>query len=263
MSIAHRIYRNLPGPFQSSVGWLYEQLIGPRYRRWLLQRFVQKFFEQGEYETYVDQFPLGEIQEKRNEINQTLGTSGGSQMGDLETFNLRVVYALIRSRDPEVLVETGVCNGVSTFTILRALEDNDQGELYSVDYPFRIDESLDHFQERTFEGYGGAAIPEDKESGWIVPDSLRPRWSLRTGKSQRTLPTLLDELGTIDFFLHDSEHSHPCMTFEFELAWEYLHPQGIILSDDIAKNHAFSLFNQSRDTNHEYMTDTMGYILKP
>ena len=45
------------------------------------------------------------------------------------------------------------------------------------------------------------------------------RWSLTIGRSQDELPTLLERLGEIDLFVHDSEHSYECMDFEFRAAW--------------------------------------------
>ncbi|MFO8109943.1 MAG: hypothetical protein R6U17_05410 [Thermoplasmata archaeon] len=45
------------------------------------------------------------------------------------------LYSLIRKNKPSTVIETGVCNGMSSAAILKALEDNDRGMLYSVDLP--------------------------------------------------------------------------------------------------------------------------------
>lgn len=45
-----------------------------------------------------------------------------------------------------MVVETEVCNGLSTLSILLALDENDDGKLYSLDYPLRIDESLELYR---------------------------------------------------------------------------------------------------------------------
>ena len=75
------------------------------------------------------------------------------------------------------------------------------------------------YEPGTFwEGKQGAAIPPGKEAGWMIPDELRPRWQLVLGRSQEELPPLLDRLGAIDLFVHDSEHSYECMHFEFQTA---------------------------------------------
>lgn len=157
------------------------------------------------------------------------------------------LYAVIREHEPDIVVETGVSNGFSTLFILLALQQNGAGQLYSIDYPFRVGDSIDAFREETFEGYGGAALPADEDPGWIIPDELQERWELWLGKSQQKLPKLVGELDDIDLFLHDSEHSLPCMLFELELAWEWLSETGVVIVDDISWNDAFSLFVHVRD----------------
>src|SRR3972149_9508157 len=46
-----------------------------------------------------------------------------------------LIYSLVRLIQPKKLVETGVCNGVSTAFILLALKNNMLGKLYSIDFP--------------------------------------------------------------------------------------------------------------------------------
>lgn len=143
-----------------------------------------------------------------------------------------------------------------------ALQENESGQLYSIDYPLRADESLDEFRVETFDEYGGAAIPSDKDPGWIIPTELQSRWSLTVGKSQRELPRLLAEFDEIDMFIHDSEHSLPCMLFEFEIAYEWLTTEGIILADDINWNDAFSTFTEVRETVFGRLSHGVGYMRK-
>jgi hypothetical protein len=50
-------------------------------------------------------------------------------------------------------------------------------------------------------------------------------------------------LGSIDIFIHDSEHSYENMMFEYITAWHYLKEGGILLSDDTNLNKAFSDFS--------------------
>jgi hypothetical protein len=52
---------------------------------------------------------------------------------NLETILRR--YSLIRELQPFVLVETGVCNGVSTAAIQAALDRNGAGMLYLIGLP--------------------------------------------------------------------------------------------------------------------------------
>jgi Methyltransferase domain len=150
------------------------------------------------------------------------------------------LYKLLRDLHPEVAVETGVCNGVSTAFLLLALEDNDTGKLHSIDLPEVAGED---YEEGTFwDGKGGAVIPPGKEPGWMVPPALRDRWELVLGRSQDELPPLLERVGPIDFFMHDSEHSYECMSFEFHAAWEALGDGGLLVADDVNVNTAWAEF---------------------
>ena len=73
-----------------------------------------------------------------------------------------------------------------------------------------------------WQGKGGAVVPSDRTSGWLIPQDLRQNWSLKLGKSQDKLPSLLKQLDKIDMFIHDSEHSLENQLFEFRLAFQYL-----------------------------------------
>lgn len=150
------------------------------------------------------------------------------------------LYAVLRKLRPRVAVETGVCNGVSTAFLLLALDANGTGELHSLDLPEIAGED---YEPGTFwNGKGGAVVPAGKEPGWMVPGHLRGRWRLTLGRSQDELPGLLGRLRTLDFFLHDSEHSDACMRFEFETAWAALREGGVLAADDVVANTAFADF---------------------
>ena len=131
------------------------------------------------------------------------------------------LYALGRLVRPSVVVETGVAGGVSSAHILSALQHNSKGHLYSID----LGES----------GY----LPAGKETGWIVPEELRDRWTLLMGDAKEVLPDLLDELGAVEIFLHDSDHSYEHMMWEFRVAWRAVASGGLLISDDIWYNESF------------------------
>jgi len=169
------------------------------------------------------------------------------------------LYAVIRALRPRVLVETGVCNGVSSAVILQALEDNHLGRLHSIDLPefAESDVQTDHWA-----GKGGAVIPSGNAPGWVIPPGLRRRWQLIVGRSQDQLPKLLGRLGTIDLFFHDSEHSYDCMMSEFELAFDRLRGGGALLSDDIASNGSFFEFAGRRGRTPHLLGEGVGLIIK-
>jgi predicted O-methyltransferase YrrM len=154
------------------------------------------------------------------------------------------LYALVRKLRPRVAVETGVCNGFSTAFLLLALERNGAGELHSIDLPEVV--GADYEPGTFWEGKQGAAIPAGKDPGWMIPAALRERWRLVVGRSQEELPPLLELLGELDLFVHDSEHSYECMDFEFRAVWPALREGGALVADDWNWNDAFA--ELARDT---------------
>lgn len=58
------------------------------------------------------------------------GDSGGRQIGVPH-----LLYAICRIMKPDIVVETGVAQGVSTAFILKALSANNAGGLFSIDLP--------------------------------------------------------------------------------------------------------------------------------
>lgn len=132
-----------------------------------------------------------------------------------------VVYVACRAIKPRIVVETGVGSGFSTTLILQALSENPEGMLYSIDFP------------------SANFITIGRKVGWLVPAQLRRRWTLVIGKSSNVLPSVLKDVGEIDMFLHDSDHSYENMMFEFRAAWNYLKEGGILFSHDVDFNNAF------------------------
>jgi predicted O-methyltransferase YrrM len=170
------------------------------------------------------------------------------------------LYQLLRELQPETGVETGVCNGVSTAFVLLAMEDNRKGVLHSIDLPEIAGEE---YEEGTFwDGKGGAVIPPGKEPGWMVPPGLRERWRLVLGRSQDELPPLLERVGEIDFFMHDSEHSYECMSFEFSAAWPALRDGGVLVADDVNVNTAWDEFTRAVDREPEALGPKLAMITK-
>jgi predicted O-methyltransferase YrrM len=154
------------------------------------------------------------------------------------------LYTIVRTLRPRLAVETGVANGFSTAFVLQALHANGEGHLHSIDLPREVGRE---YERGTFyEGEGRAGIPPGSEPGWLVPAELRSRWTLVLGRSQEELPPLLERLGEVDFFMHDSEHSFDCMWFEFNAAWPRLRPGGVLVSDDVNSTQAFPRFAQEQ-----------------
>jgi len=213
------------------------------YRRRLRRRFEDDFLgERGALARYEQEIAesgiVSHIREKRREYDALLAASGqeGYTTGAIGLAERAYLYALVRHLRPTTAVETGVANGFSTAFLLLALERNGEGHLHSIDLPRIVgeDDAVDFY-----EGEGRAGVPPERMPGWLVPDHLRERWTLRLGKSQDELPPLLETLPELDFFMHDSEHSYECMSFEFGAAWPRLREGGVLVSDDVNSTAAF------------------------
>lgn len=154
----------------------------------------------------------------------------------------KFLYFIVRCAKPQVMVETGVAHGVSSWTILNALHKNGSGKLYSIDLP-----NLD------LKSYNPQNIAQ--QSGWAVSEPLRSQWDLQLGSSHELLPALMQRLGKIDIFFHDSDHSYQNMMFEFKTIYDHLNEGGLIISDDVHKNESFRDFvNAEHITGIQFLT---------
>jgi len=251
-------------------------------------RFVERFFEsEAEFEGYEAEFFGGRIVEICRSASDRV--PAGASIYDAHMDECVRLYALVRKYRPNTIVETGVYNGVSTASMLLALDENDSGELHSLD----ASPLLAARGERTQNGgmpaervsyyergrpscaeAGTQRLPVDREPGWIIPADLRDRWTLTVGRSQRELPGLLASLDPVELFVHDSEHAASAMAFEVELAWEHLVPGGMAVSFHVDRNRVFETFAAERRCERGRLTYTYngfedydshccsGYLLK-
>lgn len=155
-----------------------------------------------------------------------------------------VLYTIVKINKPQIIIETGVFWGYSSAHILQALNENNNGFLYSIDL---TPERLSKY------GY---------KSGVVVPEDLKNKWKLLIGKSENILPQLLDDLEKIDIFIHDSLHTYEHMLFEYQTAYPYLNEGGLLISHDVDKRgSAFIDFVKSKDMQY-FIDDTIGVAIK-
>lgn len=216
---------------------------------------LESKFDEEEFRTYFKKLNRKVDSEFENIEGSVRGTE--FNVGGMDYESGKKLYKLILQQKPEVIVETGVCNGTSTAIILKALNENSKGRLYSIDLPDypSMDEN-EHWQ-----GKGGAVLPQNKNSGWIVPEEYRKKWELIEGDANYELPKLLEELNSIDLFIHDSEHSYQTMIMEMSLAWRNLSKKGVMLIDDYDWNNAFSDFSEAQETS-KFLLGNYGLIKK-
>jgi len=187
---------------------------------------------------------LKEADVARNELIKSLAPQNKTIIRRLDT---TIIYTIIRALKPEIVVETGVSNGCSTYFILKALEQSKKGFLYSIDLPLDVSSAL---------------IPLGRDIGWLVPERLRHRWKLLLGDAKEMLPQLLSNLHEIDIFLHDSDHSYEHMIFEFKTAWKYLRKGGILFAHDIDQNKAFENFIREMKVSYSATFGILGVLRK-
>jgi hypothetical protein len=81
-----------------------------------------------------------------------------------------------------------------------------------------------------------------------VPGALPDRWTLLMDSSRARLPRLLDEVGDIELFVHDSLHTRRNVLFELTTVWGRLSPGGAMLVDDIHRSLGFHAFLNTVDS---------------
>jgi predicted O-methyltransferase YrrM len=146
------------------------------------------------------------------------------------------LYWMIRKLKPKTIVQTGVCNGLSSAFMMLALAKNgNEGTLHVVDLAAVFNPNDPEWTVR--DKVYGVVIPEGQTSGWIVPDMYQgKRFFVQNGDAKVLLPKLIDSLDSIDMFYHDSDHTYNHMMFEFREAKKKLNPGGLIVGDDISWN---------------------------
>ena len=159
---------------------------------------------------------------------------------------LVMLYYIVRTEKPQVIIETGVWTGKTSWAILQALNHNESGHLISIDLGEKIST--------------GSNLPTNQIGGFI-PQKLRQKWTLKLGDAKVLLPNLLEEIESIDIFYHDSDHSYEHMKFEFTSALRKLKNKGIICSDDINMNSAWNELKHSL-AHHYEIDEVFGFGYK-
>jgi hypothetical protein len=166
------------------------------------------------------------------------------QSADLFAKKILNQYAAVRALAPDCIVETGIANGVSSSYLLIALHKNKRGRLHSVGLP------------------DAAFLPPGQAPGWIVPEWLRAAWRVHLGDAREIVPRLLEQLGKIEMFIHDSLHTYDHMMWEFETAYPHLQSGGLLISDDGLSNNSFCDFARSRSAREMRIIRGVGFLRK-
>ena len=136
----------------------------------------------------------------------------------------RALWCVALHVRPEVVIETGVAHGVTSRVLLEALRRNEAGHLWSIDLPFPFDHRM------------------HAETGVVVTDVCRPRWSYLEGSSRQRLPPLISEVGHVEMFVHDSLHTARNTVFKMAQAASAMPVGGVMLVDDISEHDGFAAY---------------------
>lgn len=154
-------------------------------------------------------------------ISVTLGRTGRSYYAQFPA--PLELYTLVRLTRPKTMIESGVASGISSAFMLLGAADNGAGALHSIDLPV--------WRKK---GRGGEpwAIPSGLASGWAVPEELRAGWDLRLGRSEDLLKSLLEKIGGLDFYCHDSPVDSKHFEFEMKVIRRHLRPGSVVIADN-------------------------------
>ena len=141
-----------------------------------------------------------------------------------------LLYFLVRKICPDVLVETGVAAGFSSYAMLAAIEKNNKGTLYSSDFPY--------FRIRN---------PE-KFIGCIVPNRFKKEnWKLYIEGDKNNLSLILSEVEKVDFIHYDSDKSYDGRSWVLDRLRDYFSESTVVVMDDIQDNNFFyDYINQNK-----------------
>jgi predicted O-methyltransferase YrrM len=157
-----------------------------------------------------------ELMENENEkilskINVKLG--GGA--------NQKLLFFLTRFLKPDIVLETGVAAGHSSKVILKALEKNKKGVLFSSDFPyFRIKN------------------PE-KYIGILLDEKLKKNWNLAIEGDEINLKGFFKTIKKVDLFHYDSDKSYKGKKKVFNLIIEKMSKGSKMIFDDIQDDTFF------------------------
>ena len=188
---------------------------------------------------WVELLERDRIYERIHDREREIQSSGQPVLnpGGRADASSEVLYLFVRALRPKVVVETGVALGYSSAFLLQGLHDNAEGHLHSIDLP-----TTDPQGHITSEGVRDRTSVPVAQTGGVVPNDLRDRWSLTLAPSNPTLASLFETVGPTDIFFHDSEHTFENMIWEYRTSWPHLRPGGYLLSDDVSLNNAFPQF---------------------
>jgi hypothetical protein len=139
-------------------------------------------------------------------------------------------YAIARVLRPEVIVETGIKDGLGSVLLLRALQRN------------------------AAEGASGRLISFDlyPDKGWLVPDELRDRWQPIFASTQDALAPALGDL-RVGMLVHDSDPASA--DFEYRTALDHAAPRLALVAGTAHHSDALRALCEEHGVAYHYFHD--------
>jgi hypothetical protein len=130
----------------------------------------------------------------------------------------RALWCVVRHLKPEITVEAGVRDGLTSLLVLEALDMNRTGRLLSVG-------------QAHGERYAAASDARLAARHVVVESAF-----------QRALAQVEAHFGRIDLCILDAEREGRSIRFELEMAWSALRPGGALLVDNVGSCAALKAF---------------------
>lgn len=152
--------------------------------------------------------------------------------------NLALLYWLVRLLKPKCVVETGVASGASSQAILKAMEMNERGHLFSSDL--------------------SGVIPREY-AGICVDPELRHRWVLLHDGDRLNIPIIRKTIDTLDILHYDSAKDAREMNWVVSQLSEAMDERSVLVLDDIDR-HGFMADYVARQSRSWYVFGSVGVI---
>ena len=148
----------------------------------------------------------------------------------MDVQNSGIIYELIRSQKPEVIVETGTFEGQATYVMAKAAHDNNNNcRIYTIDYDGDPTSDFDPKEWLKLKELRNANLEKIKNE---FPNC---KVIYVEGDSRLVLDTIFTQFGETQWnlFYQDSMHFFDGIMSEWNIMEKYQAPQSITIFDDM------------------------------
>lgn len=152
-----------------------------------------------------------------NKRTESISPEKWNAGNNLATFLFDYVVKIM----PQIIVETGVANGITT-QVIQAAIDSSEVEFHSI----------------------------DTNPNCAKVNSSSKNWTFHhlKGKNLKVaFRNILKSVPQVDLWIHDSDHSYIWQKFEYNLALKRLNPGGVLISDDVDFSQAWGELVSSKE----------------